>query len=257
MPGRLIPALFSIVRAGCGVYCAFFFSRMLGFPSGLLAELDLPFLEVHPFPLSAAWFAPVLWVGIAAGGCLLLGAWRRAAAPVAWACLVIVLNRDSLLREVQFDYLGWMLLLFAFVPAGEPLALAPRPKTGWALPREFRLPLLLCFGASYSLSGLAKLATGDWTSGRMLAQFHGLGFGGPGGLSGVYAPLAIAVAALQAAALPLVVWAPGRPWIWAALTALQAGLLAFTRLSHISFVMLLFHLLLVEQGWWKRRERSA
>lgn len=240
---------FSLARIGCGIYGIYFFWCMSVFPPDLLADQKLFFLQILPWSPEGSLFQALMWLGGGASLMLFLGIWRRWWALIFWLCMVTALNRNYLLREIHFDYLGWMLLLFLFVPGGEPWALRPRAVRGWSLPREFYVAVLICFGASYSFSGITKLASPEWMSGSTLAAFHRLGFAsGSGGGAGE----ALAVGLAEALALPLILHWRTRPWIWLVLTVFQAFLLITTRIGHISFVMVLFHLLLIHEDWRKR-----
>lgn len=239
--------LFSLVRICTGLYGLFFFAQLLAYPELVISQ-SLPFLSLIPeLFLPYIKYAP--WAGLAASLFFALGLLRRAAAFCFWATLALSLAHNTLLREVQFDYLGWLLWLYVFVPEGEPLSFKPR--VSWECGHEFYLATLLTLGSSYTLSGISKLLTPEWNSGAQVAAFYHLGFASDPGLS--HANSAWAVSLVETAALPLLLWRPSRPWIWLALMVGQAGL-ATTRLNHISVFMLLFQLLLLDPKWWRRKE---
>lgn len=268
MQARLSSFAFAFARFSIGVYSFIFFYQMLQFPESLLGLQKLEFLKI-PLPpfhwaIGKIDLRPVLLIACGASVLLALGILRRWMGAVLWLSLVFVICHNSLIREIQFDYLGWLFLLFAFVPSGEPGTLIPKEKPGWAFPRAFYFATLTCFGASYTLSGLSKITSAEWNNGEMLEAYFAIGFGlGDFGAWGaaqprsVLAVLSYFVAITELIALPLLSFSRTRPWIWAALTLGQIVMVISSRVNHISILLVFFHLLLINEEWWKSGNHRA
>jgi|GEM_PF-6134274 len=248
---------FAAVRVGVGLYTIFFYLQILSSPANLFVDQNLEFFK-SPLPLPSLFGAHANWMqtlavlGLIGGSLLTLGIARRIVSPLLLVALILTLGQNWLLHEVHNDYYGWTLLLFTFVAAGEPWSIFPRANSSWSLPNEFYFAILICFGGSYSLSGLTKLLTPEWNSGLMLRAYHHIGFENLSGMRP--SPMmtwagAWIIGVSELLALPLVCLSSTRLWIWLWLTLGQVTLAITGNLQHISIFMIVFHLLLWQPEW--------
>lgn len=218
-------------------------------------------------------FLPAIWTGldgslpaqailvVAALACvpLALGWQRRLASLFLWVLFLTLFWRNNFTRHVALDYIGWMLLVCAAVPAGEGglfwRRIAP-PRSQWRFPPLLHAGAWAIAGVGYSLSGWAKLGNPLWRDGSALSFI----LSGPlardwivtRGLVDFSALLEIATwGALGAEllCLPMALWRPTRAVAWVTLTAMHLGIAFLLNLGEIPIVLLLFHGLLFDVRW--------
>lgn len=248
---------FAAVRVGVGLYTIFFYLQILLNPTNIFVDQNLDFFKsslplVAWFGAHASWMQTLAVLGVIGGSLLTFGIARRIVSPLLLVALIFTLGQNLLLHEVHNDYYGWTLLLFAFVAAGEPWSVFPQGKSDWSLPSEFYFAVLICFGCSYSLSGLTKLLTPEWNSGLMLQAYRHIGFENSGWMSAspmVAWASAWIVGVSELLALPLICLTSTRVWIWLWLTLGQVALAITGNLQHISVFMIVFHFLLWNPEW--------
>jgi hypothetical protein len=227
----------TVARIGIGLYTALFFLQMIFYPKSLLG-IDFFIIDLFPFKLIPVSAASILGL---MGSLFFAAGYRvRSAAFVTWVCLVAIICKNSLLREIQFDYLGWMLWLFIFLP-----------KRIRKLPSEFEAAAVFCLGLSYTISGISKFLAPEWNSGEMLTAFFQIGFSRfiPAPTLHVAVIVSAVIATAEALALPMLFYRPTKIFIWSILTLGQIALFAGTRLNHISVVLLFMHILVMEDAW--------
>lgn len=154
---------------------------------------------------------------------------------------ILLFSLNSLVREVQFEFIGWTLLFYLLLPNDQ--ILASKLRKPWS-----QLPLLM-LGYAYSVSGLAKLLDLNWSMGKYLpfidsisrnqfalGIFNIFQFGS-------YNFLAISVLALQLFSILFLYLSRTRYIYLILLTCFQISLLILLNLEQVSIVMLIFHLL--------------
>lgn len=217
-------------------------------------------LWLHDGPLAVS---ALLVVGIAAALGLAVGVRRGACALVLWAVLASLLARNPLAFDLSWTYTGWSLLACALVPPGEPRWPWRPAAPGWALPPLLHGGAVAVLGASYTVSGLSKLARPEWWSGEAVPILLGSGVAREGVARVLEAPPGLLHAAswfvLGAELLsgPLALHRRTRLWGWSAMVLVHLGILATVRLGSLSVGMLIFHLLALDLSALRRRTRAA
>lgn len=134
------------------------------------------------------------------------------------------------------------------------------PQSAFAL-----LWILLAVG--YSYSGYTKLMSPSWVDGSAFTRVLENPLARPTALRGLLLalpPVSLRIATWTALALeltfaPLALLRRARPWIWAAMVGLHAGLLLLVSFADLTAGMLLVHLFTFDPAWLCRRtaDRSA
>jgi tryptophan-rich sensory protein len=189
-------------------------------------------------------------VGTLAAVLLTCGVLRRASAVLLWYLLASFVQRNTLIADPSTPFTGWLLLATTLVPAGEPLTAtnwSRLPRPGWQFPQSIYVAIWIVLGASYSVSGLIKLGTAEWTDGRALGMFlsntlhrHGVIWSTLSGLP----PMMLAVGtwgglAAELLAGPLAISRWTRPLAWVGLVAMHLIILSTMRTTMLSLGALL------------------
>ncbi len=261
--------VFSSVRIATGIYAIWFFTNLLFLPQQILfwpaahyfSDLGLiigSFTTQWPLYL-------VIAIGAISGACLALGWNRRTASAIQWLMLTLVLAQAPLLFEVHHDYWSWLLILFVLLPPGEPRSPLHRLESSWQVSRSFYQAYWISLGASYSLSGVSKLASEWWQSGEILRSYFGAMSWAYYDMNPLLASLPLSahrafsavVAWPEAFALPLVLSSKTRGWIWLVLTLGQVQMVLFSQINHISIMMVIFSVLGFDPQWIPNLRRKA
>jgi hypothetical protein len=227
-------------------------------PAGMLPDAAaLPTAGRFPNPLAlpdlpglATGFCAALGVGgllLAAGGA------RRPVALALWFVWACLWHRNPLIANPSLPYVGFLLLVCAVVPAGEPFAVRfgaeARPKPAFAVPTMLREGVWLLLAAGYTVSGLHKLTSPSWLDGSALGHVLDLPLARTGGVAEVLrsapdGPLMAAtwaVLALEIAALPLAFSRRTRRPVFFALVAMHLGILVTVDFADLTAGMLVAH----------------
>jgi len=189
--------------------------------------------------LSSPWI--LIWqsAGLLGAALLPFGKTARAGALLAWLWLLHLVGGSHYFYEIQFDYVGWMLIGLALLGDSdrlEKLAL-------WVM------------GISYSTAGAMKLFSAVWMKGDSIRALLPAGR-----IEGLDLPIQVAtasVALVQLAALPLIASRRTARWGWLLLTVMQVSLLSLFKIEWITIPMLLFHWLAFRREWIPGRAREA
>ena len=158
-----------------------------------------------------------------------------------------------LIANPSLPYVGFLLLVCAVVPAGEPFAVRfgaeARPKPAFAVPTMLREGVWLLLAAGYTVSGLHKLTSPSWLDGSALGHVLDLPLARTGGVAEVLrsapdGPLMAAtwaVLALEIAALPLAFSRRTRRPVFFALVAMHLGILVTVDFADLTAGMLVAH----------------
>ena len=172
--------------------------------------------------------------GVCGAVLLIAGRGARFGALLCWIWLAWLSAGNHFLYEVQFDYLGWMLIGFALFHARGDSRLLERLAL-WVM------------GISYSAAGVVKTSSSFWNSGDTFRNLE---------LTARSTELSLAfpwmtplVSILQLFALPLLAFRRTAPWAWLSLSMMQLGMLIGYRIERITIPMLLFHFLAFQQEW--------
>lgn len=251
------PALqFAICRIALGVYLTVFFGSLIPYAGELLSSAGVvPHVGMNlrqtPFPgillgadtpRAAQSF---VIVGTLAAVMLTFGVLRRFSALLLWYLLASIVQRNTLIADPSTPFTGWLLLAAVLVPTGEPLTLknwSRLPRPGWHFPQSIYVAIWVVLGVSYSVSGLIKLSTPEWTDGRALGMFlsntlhrHGVIWSTLNGLPAMMLELGTwAGLAAELLAGPLAIWHGTRPLAWVGLVTMHLIILSTMRTTMLS-----------------------
>ena len=261
---------FAIFRFLFGLYLSVHFLRLLPYGTelfsreGVLADPSLNFTH-GAFPNLLEWIDDPTGVAIflislsALSAVLALGLVRRTASLLLWYGWACLFHRNNFIDNPFVFFGGWLLLVCAVVPRGEPLSW-PRHGAG----ASWRMPAILYGGAwlvlalSYSVSGLDKLLTSpSWRSGEALrfvmesplardTVLRELFLELPASLVRIGTWLALATEAVFA---PLCLFHRTRALAWCAATAMHLAILCLIDFEELTLGMLLFHLFVFDARW--------
>ena len=265
------PLQFAAFRIALGAYLTVYFGSLVSYAGELLsAEGMVPDIAMNPghvplpnmFLLASSPAAAALVATVAAviAGFFTLGLFRRASAGVLWYAVACVAHRNTLFPDPSTPFTGWLLLETILVPPGEPLTLTNRSRTphaGWQFPRAIFVAAWVVLGVTYSVSGVIKLPTPEWTDGRAFALFLANALHRDGliwsALSGLPAPLLSlftwAGLGVELFAAPLALWRWTRPLAWLGLVTLHLLVLATMRTTMLSLGALLPLVFTFDAGW--------
>lgn len=266
------PALqFAICRMALGVYLTVFFGSLIPYARELLSsdgvvpevgmnlrQTSFPgILLAVDTPRAVQVFAVI---GTIAAALLTFGLLRRFSAVLLWYLLASLVQRNTLIADPSTPFTGWLLLATALVPIGEPLTATNRslrPRPSWQFPPLVYVAIWVVLGVSYSVSGLIKLSTPEWTDGRALGMFlsnslhrHGVIWSVFNGLP----PTMIAVGtwaglAAELLAGPLAISRWTRPLAWVGLVVMHLIILSTMRTTMLSLGALLPFAFAFDVGW--------
>ncbi len=195
-------------------------------PAGLLDFFRLSALPIRILGFSGCFFALLF----------ALNRFPRVLPWLLWFWLVLVIGQVPRIREVQFDYIGYLLIFFG---------LAPKE---WNA--EWRRIGLIVLGASNTYTGLFKLTNENWR-----APDHGhlfeivLRF--PNQKWMVDSQLLSVAIWLQLLALPGVLWRRTALATWVSITGIQLWILFALQMEHISIGVLILHFAFLDISWRK------
>ena len=261
---------FAWFRIAFGVYLAIHFTHLLPWGPELFSRDGvLPDPALNPthgiLPNVLASLDSPLAVTAFLGLMVLLsllfaaGVWRRAAAVALWYGWACLFNRNVLISNPSLPYVGLLLLLTALVPAAEPRRLLGRTVDE----REFQVPagvygaawVLMAVG--YTFSGGIKLASPSWIDGTAfwhvvnnpLARDWWLRDFALTLPMSVFRGLTWGALAMEALFLPLALWRVTRPFAWASMVAMHAGIITLVSFADLSLGMLMLHLFTLDPRW--------
>jgi hypothetical protein len=194
---------------------------------------------------------------------LLAGVYRRwVAVPLwfGWACLF---NRNPFIANPSLPYVGFLLLACAIVPNESLLRPSlPPAERAWSIPLPLYRGAWLLLGLGYTLSGLHKLGSPSWGDGTALRHVLELPLARDTWLRSAllslpdwaFAGMTWGALAAEITALPLFLFRVTRRPAWAALIAMQLGILCLLDFADLTAGMLLFHAFVFEPGSLYSRE---
>lgn len=187
---------------------------------------------------------------------LALGTSRRLLALCLWLGFVSIIHRNIYISNVATQYIGWLLLYCALLPAGEGLRLNKAPDAQWALPDLLRYGAWAIFAFGYTLSGYAKLQNAHWLQGSAVEAILNSPLASDHGLTQLIAgqpwltyPLTWITLAVELGCALLCLHKHTRMLAWIILTGVHLGILLTMSIEEISIVMLIFHMVLFDPEW--------
>ena len=260
---------FAALRIALGLFLAQRFLFLIPYAGevfgrdGTMADSDLNFTAgILPSPLDhwdQPWQVQLCLVSLVALSLLFAaGVARRPAALVLAYGAACLFNRNNLIANPSLPYLGALLLLSCTVPRGEGLSPTSPARDDWFCPTWTVRAVWILLACGYTFSGLDKLSSSpSWRSGDALRLVLELPLARPGTLrelllslpSPALRLLSWGALGLEVLALPLWLSAKTRPWTWAALTALQLGILCTLGFAELTCGMLLVHWATLDPTW--------
>lgn len=241
------------------------FSREGMVPDDALSPLMQLFPNVLSLCDSPLAVRALMGFGASAALSLVWGGRDRLAAFAAWYVLAALFGRNPLINNPSLPHIGWMLLLFAFLPSTPSLWRLWRHRK---VPDRFVLPQKLwdavwnaawiVAGASYTYSAITKIGSVSWMDGSALWYLLHNPLARPSVLQHwlLMHPVLLTAASLFALvlelfALPLSLWGPARRPLWFALLGMHIGLLLLVDFADLTLGMIISHLLLADPRWFR------
>jgi predicted DCC family thiol-disulfide oxidoreductase YuxK len=266
---------YGLYRFTVGLYLAVHFIGLLPWSAELFSNTGMlpdsrlsPLTRAFPNVLAAA-DSPLavqttLIVAIVASGLFAVGTRDRLAAVVVWYVWACLLGRNPLIRNPGIPFVGWLLLLHAFLPVAPYGSLdarrRPDPGGGWRMPPALFGSAWVVMAIAYSYSGVMKLASPSWLDGSAFVEILNNPLARPGPLREValQMPPAILQAATWVALCLEIVFAPAalirqlRPYLWGAMVAMHLGLLCIIDFADLTLGMLVIHAFTFDPAWVRR-----
>jgi predicted DCC family thiol-disulfide oxidoreductase YuxK len=271
------PYQFSIFRIILGIYLLFHFVALVPYAAeiwsnvGLLPDASVN-LTYGIFPnilyyLSSA-TGVTLYVGVLAilSFCFLIGFQRPIISILLWYAWASLFDRNNLINNPGIPYVGWLLLVCAVLPKGEPWSVSSGKKD-----KKWEMPTILYYGAwilmavGYTISGFDKFSSPSWRDGT--AIFHLL----ENPLARDYwlrdllvqLPVGIlkiktwSVLFIEMAFLPLALFKPTRKWIWLAMILMHLGILLIVDFADLTLGILMIHWFTFDSNWLKPKPKKT
>lgn len=175
---------------------------------------------------------------------LTLGVWRRVAACLIGMGLFYLINTLAIKATLNELFIGWLLLLFIFIPTGEPLVAAKKININiWQMPWFVVLSAWIILVAYYSFSALTTLQNMAFSDGTVLSSraygnflVH---------LLLALPPLVLSIATwgfllFELAFAPLCLFNKARAWAWLLMLLIQ--IVGFLIFRDQVFGLILLHL---------------
>lgn len=258
-----------LFRALFGIYLTvhfsylFFYGAELFAAGGMVAEGTMsPIFAFAPSVLhisDAAWFVQVvIGCGVVAALLFTAGRYDRIAALWMLWLLISLFARNPLIANPALPYVGFMLLLHAFVPKVSSLQ---QDGARWRLPQPLFWAAVVVLALSYSYSGWTKLFSPGWVAGDTVAYVlenplardwwvRDLVMMVP---DGVLAALTWFILYVELFFAPLYLIKRLQPWLWGGMLFVQIGFLLILRFPDLTIPMLLMHLLTMNPAWIRSR----
>lgn len=262
-----LPIQFALFRISLGSLLVFYFLSLFPYARELFSNQGMvPDASINPaliFPNPFWYFdSPkaieiFLIVLIASAAMFAVGIFRHLNAILLWIGVVFLLNRNTLIADVRFGYLGWMLLATLAVPKGEPLSVMRKGFPTWEFPKPLCIGAWVIFAITYSASGLVKLSHPLWREGTAL-QFI---LSGPDAhiwwLQSILLMLPLwlikfltwATLGMEILCAPLCIWNYTRRIAWFGLTLMHLGILLVLPLFDLTATILIFHMFVFDSRW--------
>jgi hypothetical protein len=228
---------------------------------------------LHPLPHSAIYHFDAPWivtVFVAAMALVsfsyLVGFWTRTSGAVLWFGAYLLFHRNQLTLNPSLPFLGFWFLAQCFMPANPPRSIDRwlAQRNGGAvhpaserMPRRLLAVLWVVMSIAYTASGVTKLFSPSWVDGNAIRFILGSPLARDTTLVHVLeaTPRGFTAMLTWGALLAELLFAPlalsrrARPWAWASMVALHAGLIVVMNIADISIAMIAFHLVTFDPEW--------
>ncbi len=264
------PYHFSIFRMVFGLYLLVHFLFLVPNAAevwsnvGVLSDASLNLTHGF-FPSILNYFdAPIFVTGFVIGMAILsllflLGFQRNLVAIFLWYGWVCLFDRNNLINNPGIPFLGWLLLVCAVVPKGEPLTITKQvyQEERWQLPSILFYGAWIIMALSYTLSGLDKLGSPSWYDGTAvihllenpLARDWWLRTFLLGMPEVVLHIMTWGILVMEIIFLPLALLPKTRPWIWLGMILMHFGILLIVDFADLTLGMLMIHWFTFDDRW--------
>lgn len=218
---------------------------------------------IYLFPNMLAFFDSPLMIqiflllGVISGFGLIFGIKDKWCAFYAFYLLACLLGRNPLITNPSLPYLGWMLILYVFIPKKQGI--------GWQLPSSLYFAAWVILAISYSYSGYTKLLSPSWVSGETISFVLQNPLARDTwfrewllSLPSIYLKcLTWGVLWVELLFAPLAMITRLRPYAWFIMLIVQCGFLVCLNFADLTFPMLLIHLLTFDPNWLKSTQQES
>lgn len=260
---------FKLFRILLGGFLIVHFTHLIPFAmevfsnQGALADASNSPL-IYLFPNILTWFdSPtfltiLLGLGVLAGFGIILGKHDKLSAFYSFYLLACLLSRNPLITNPSLPYLGWMLILYLFIPA-------KKENETWHLPGSLYFAAWAVLALTYTYSGYTKLLSPSWVSGETI-EFVLQNPLARGtwfrewllSLPPIYLKsLTWGILWVEALFVPLALVKRLRPFVWLVMLIVQFGFLICLNFADLTFPMLLIHLITFDPNWIKAKEYKS
>ena len=271
------PYQFSLFRIILGSYLLFHFIFLIPYAAEIWSNVGLlpdpsSNLTYGVFPnvlyyLTSA-MSVTIYVSLLAllSFCFLIGFHRPVVAILLWYGWASLFDRNNLINNPGIPYVGWLLLVCAALPKGEPWSLSRSTKG-----QKWEMPKILFYGAwalmaiGYTISGFDKFTSPSWRDGT--AIFHLLE--NPLARDSWFRELLVqlpmgvikiktwSVLFIEMAFLPLAIFKPTRKWIWLAMIMMHLGILLIVDFADLTLGILMIHWFTFDSEWLKPKAKHS
>jgi len=261
------PYHFSVFRIFLGCYLLTHFLMLLPYveevwgPNGMIGDPKLN-LTGGILPLSM-----VNMPGVASGLVALLAllsmaftlGWQRPIVSfLIWLGWASLFDRNNLISNPGMPYVGWLLLVCAVVPKGEPWSLS-RGRKGWEPPMAMYIAAWILMAVGYSISGYDKWMAPSWRDGSAIVHLLENPLARDTGLrtwmlswpDALHRTMTWSILAMEALFLPLAIFTRTRLIAWLGMVLMHLGILCIVDFADLTIGMLMIHLFTLEESWLK------
>lgn len=270
------PVHFALFRISIGAYLLVHFAWLLPYateiwgPHGVIADPSLNLTHgILPNPLAIVNTDALAWGTVLFGAllsALLITGWQRPIVSlILWFCWACLLDRNNLIANPGIPFVGWLLLVLAVVPRGEPWTLpSTRRRADWQFPVLMHRAAWVIMAVAYSISGVDKWGSPSWRDGTAITHLlenplardtnlRVLLLGLP---DAVHSAMTWSILAMELLFAPLCLFAVTRKWAWLLMVGMHLGILCIVDFADLTLGMLMIHLFTFDPAWipdrWKR-----
>lgn len=261
------PYHFTFFRVVLGLYIVVHFLMLMPYaeelwgPRGMIPE---PALNLTGGMLPLAWVniegaATGLVITMAVLGLALAIGWQRPTVSVLlWLGWASLFDRNNLIANPGIPYVGWLLLVCAVVPRGEPLSFGGT-REGWHLPRVLYIGAWLLMAVGYTISGIDKWMAPSWRDGTAIVHLLENPLARDTWLRewmlswplGLHRAMTWSILAMEMLFLPLALFARTRIIAWGGMMLMHLGILCIVDFADLTIGMLMIHVFTLEERWLK------
>jgi hypothetical protein len=195
----------------------------------------------------------------------ILGIYRRPVAFILWYGWACLFNRNILVSNPGYPFIGWMLLMFVVVPAGEPLSLSRKSDPNWKLPPIVLIGGWIILALGYSYSGIEKLIDSpSWRNGSTIKFLMDSVIARDWFITDAFKRMPDTflrlvtwfILFLECLYAPLCLFNISRKYAWIAMVFVHLCILLFIDITDVALSMILIHLFFFDFNWLKSKDKT-